>query len=156
MGERISFCTDGTSEDFKQQAFGDDGVVSGGQPGDRDRTQLSDLTFAWMPSNAKAPTVQFDPVVTAKYTLPNNPALALDIKHESCNVLWSIPKRRIIALNSFIANSVHVRAVSATSCRPENLDVHGKPAGFRLPAGPNRCGGAVLRQRLVNGRGGIT
>jgi hypothetical protein len=157
MGERIIFNADRTSEDLEQLAFYDDGVGAERQPGDTDGSALSDLTFAWMRSTAKAPPgVHCDPVVTAKYTLPTNPALAPNIKLESWNVLWSIPKRRIIGPNSFIANSVHMRAASDTSYRPENFDVHGKPAGFRLPAGPNRCGGAGLRRSLVNGRGGIT
>ena len=95
--------------------------VGGSYPDDPDGTALSDLTLAWMLGKASALGVQFDPAVAAKYALPMDPKYALDTKHESWNVLWTIPRRRTIAPNSSIAGSVYTRVAYDSSYRPENL-----------------------------------
>ncbi len=99
--------------------------VGGSYPDDPDGSALSDLTFAWMLSKAKALGLQFDPTVVAKYALPMDPKYALDSKHESWNVLWTFPKHRTIAPNSSIADSVSTRVANENAYRPENLTFTG-------------------------------
>ena len=95
--------------------------VGGSYPDDSDGSALSDLTLAWMMSKAAALGLSFDPAVQAKYALPMDPKFALDTKHESWNVLWAFPKRRPIAANSTISDSVSVRSLHDNSYRPSNL-----------------------------------
>jgi hypothetical protein len=76
-------------------------------------------------SKASALGVQFDPAVAAKYALPMDPKYALDTKHESWNVLWTVPRRRTIAANSSIADSIYFRVAHDSSYRPENLTFTG-------------------------------
>jgi uncharacterized protein (DUF2235 family) len=99
--------------------------VGGSYPDDPDGTTLSDLTFAWMLSKAQPLGVQFDPAVAKKYTLAMDSKYALDTKHESWNVLWALPRRRTIAPNSSIADSVWARIAHDSSYRPENLTFSG-------------------------------
>lgn len=95
--------------------------VGGSYPDDSDGSTLSDLTLAWMMSKAAALGLSFDASVQAKYALPMDPKFALDTKHESWNPLWAFPKRRPIAANSTISDSVSVRCAHDGSYRPENL-----------------------------------
>jgi uncharacterized protein (DUF2235 family) len=95
--------------------------VGGSYPDDSDGSALSDLTLAWMMSKASALGLDFAPSVQAKYALPMNPKFALDTKHESWNPLWAFPKRRSIAANSTIADSVFERCDDESSYRPKNL-----------------------------------
>jgi uncharacterized protein (DUF2235 family) len=95
--------------------------VGGSYPDDSDGSALSDLTLAWMMSKAAALGLSFDPSVQAKYALPMDPKFALDTKHESWNPLWAFPKRRPIAANSTISDSVSLRSVHDSSYRPGNL-----------------------------------
>jgi hypothetical protein len=78
-----------------------------------------------MMSKAQALGVQFVPGIPEKYALPMDPKYSLDSKHESWNVLWTIPKRRPIPANSSIADSVYVRITHDSSYRPENLTFSG-------------------------------
>jgi uncharacterized protein (DUF2235 family) len=95
--------------------------VGGSYPDDSDGSALSDLTLAWMMSKAAALGLEFDSSVQSRYALPMDPKLALDTKHESWNVLWAFPKRRPVAIDSTLADSVYVRAVHDSSYRPGNL-----------------------------------
>src|SRR5579862_452439 len=99
--------------------------VGGSYPDDPDGTALSDLTLGWMMSKASALGLQFAPSVQTKFALPMDPKLALDTKHESWNVLWGFPKRRSIAANSMLSDSVSVRCEHDSSYRPENLTFAG-------------------------------
>jgi len=95
--------------------------VGGSYPADSNGSALSDLTLAWMMSKASALGVQFAPEALAKYVLPMDPKFALDTKHESWNIGWLFPKRRTIAANSTIADSVFTRCEYESSYRPGNL-----------------------------------
>jgi hypothetical protein len=95
--------------------------VGGSYPDDSDGSALSDLTLAWMMSKAAALGLDFASDVLAKNTLPMDPKLALDTKHESWNILWAFPKHRTIAANSTISDSVFTRCQHDSSYRPENL-----------------------------------
>jgi uncharacterized protein (DUF2235 family) len=99
--------------------------VGGSYPDDPDGTALADLTLGWMMSKASALGLQFAPSVQTKFSLPMDPKLALDTKHESWNVLWGFPKRRSIAANSMLSDSVSVRCEHDSSYRPENLTFAG-------------------------------
>jgi hypothetical protein len=50
-----------------------------------------------------------------------DPKFALDNKHESWNPLWAFPKRRSIAADSTLSDSVFLRAEYDSSYRPGNL-----------------------------------
>jgi uncharacterized protein (DUF2235 family) len=99
--------------------------VGGSYPDDPDGTDLADLTLAWMMNKAAALGLEFAPAVQADYSLPMDPKYALDTKHESWNPLWAFPKRRGIAENSTIADSVFVRCEHDNSYRPSNLTFAG-------------------------------
>ncbi|HEX4136974.1 MAG TPA: DUF2235 domain-containing protein [Bryobacteraceae bacterium] len=107
--------------------------VGGSYPDDPDGTALADLTLAWMIGKAASLGLTFDPGVQTKYALPMDPKCALDTKHESWNIGWTFPKRREIAPNSSIADSVFVRCEHDSSYRPDNLSFAGNdPAsGYR-------------------------
>jgi uncharacterized protein (DUF2235 family) len=96
--------------------------VGGSYPDDSDGSALSDLTLAWMMTKAAALGLEFASSVEQKYSLPMDPKLALDTKHESWNVLWAFPKKRSIAVDSTIADSVSVRCEHDSSYRPGNLN----------------------------------
>src|SRR5580704_11131661 len=96
--------------------------VGGGEPDDLPgTTALSDITLGWMMSKASAAGLQFDPAVLEQYTLPLDPEVALDKFHESWKVFCGFPRRRAIAKDASIANSVLIRCVDESSWRPENL-----------------------------------
>src|SRR5580704_12501314 len=89
---------------------------------------LSDLTLGWMMSKASALGLVFVPAVAAQYALPMDPKYALDQKHESWNPLWVFPKRRLIAPESTLSDSVFVRCQNDSSYRPGNVTfVNGAP-----------------------------
>jgi uncharacterized protein (DUF2235 family) len=91
-------------------------------------TALSDITFSWMMAKAQALGLVFDPGVLAAYPSPIDKKDALDTKHESWSPLWLFPKRREIAPNATLANSVEVRCQNDDSYRPPNLTlVNGSP-----------------------------
>ena len=95
--------------------------VGGSYPDDPDGTALADISLAWMMSKASALGLQFVAEVGSKYAIPIDAKYALDSKHESWNPLWAFPKRRSIAANSTIADSVFLRAEHDNTYRPENL-----------------------------------
>lgn len=95
--------------------------VGGSYPNDPDGTALSDITLGWMMSKALALGVKFDASVLMRNPFPGDPKYALDQKHESWNLLWAFPRRRPIAADARIANSVSVRCQHDNSYRPENL-----------------------------------
>ena len=86
--------------------------VGGGYP----ETGLSDITFSWMIGKAQKLGLQIDPNVAAQYALLE-PKYALDVLHDSWNVLWLFPKSRTIAINSSLGNSVAIRCQYA-ECVP--------------------------------------
>jgi uncharacterized protein (DUF2235 family) len=96
--------------------------VGGGEPDDLPgTTALSDVTLGWMMSKAASLGLQFDPTVLAQYTMPLDPALALDTFHESWKVFCGFPKRRTIDKSASISNSVQIRCVDEATWRPQNL-----------------------------------
>ena len=99
--------------------------VGGSYPDDPNGTALADITLSWMMSKASALGLQFAAAAQSQYALPVDPKYALDTKHESWNVLWAFPKRRPIAANSMIADSVFTRCEHDSSYRPENLTFTG-------------------------------
>jgi uncharacterized protein (DUF2235 family) len=102
--------------------------VGGSYPADPNGTALSDLTLGWMMSKASALGLAFVPAVQAQYALPMDPKYALDQKHESWNPLWAFPKRRPIAPESTLSDSVFVRCQNESSYRPGNVTfVNGAP-----------------------------
>lgn len=103
--------------------------VGGSYPDDPNGTALSDITLAWMMNKAAKLGLQFVPAVQSKYSLPMDPKCALDTKHESWNIGWTFPKRRTIAPNSSIADSVYVRSEQDNTYRPENLTFVGNDPG---------------------------
>jgi len=78
-----------------------------------------------MMGKASALGLEFAAEVQSKYALPMDPKYALDQKHESWSVLWGFWKKRPIAGNSTIADSVFVRCENDSSYRPENLSFVG-------------------------------
>ncbi len=103
--------------------------VGGGYADDADETALSDITLSWMMGKAQALGLVIAPDVAAKYPSPHNRKCSLDTKHESWNPLWAFPKRRDIAPDAVLANSVELRCQEDSSYRPLNLNlVNGMPA----------------------------
>jgi uncharacterized protein (DUF2235 family) len=103
--------------------------VGGSYPDDPDGTALSDITLAWMMSKASALGLQFNQTVQKQYSLPLDAKYSLDTKHESWNVLWTIPKRRSISADSWISDSVYFRCMQESDYRPGNLTfTSGAPA----------------------------
>ncbi|MGA3188523.1 MAG: DUF2235 domain-containing protein [Bryobacteraceae bacterium] len=96
--------------------------VGGGYSDDADSgTALSDITFSWMMSKAKALGLVFDQGVLATYPSPIDKKDSLDTKHESWSPLWMFPKLRSIASNATLGNSVAVRSQNDNTYRPGNL-----------------------------------
>jgi uncharacterized protein (DUF2235 family) len=123
--------------------------VGGGYAADKSGTALSDITLGWMMAKAAALGLTIDPGVQAKYALPIDPEYALDQLHESWNPVWGFPRRRTIAANSTLANSVLVRCEHDPSYRPENLAFssgvlsaqYGSTSVVRVPEAANATGG---------------
>jgi uncharacterized protein (DUF2235 family) len=95
--------------------------VGGGYADDQNETALSDITFSWMMSKAKALGLVFASEVVAAYPSPIDKKYALDTKHESWNPAWTFPKSRPIAANAVLSDSVLVRCQEDSSYRPRNL-----------------------------------
>jgi uncharacterized protein (DUF2235 family) len=121
--------------------------VGGSYPDDSDGSALSDLTLAWMMSKAAALGLVFDSTVQSKYALPMDPKFALDTKHESWNVLWAFWKRRAIAADSVISDSVFARCQYESSYRPENLT-------FTAGQLASTYGKVPVISRIASGAGG--
>jgi uncharacterized protein (DUF2235 family) len=95
--------------------------VGGSYPDDPDGTALADVTLAWMIKKASDLGVTFATTVPTDYPFPSNPKWALDTKHESWNILWAFPRRRSIAADALLADSVIVRCENDSSYHPGNL-----------------------------------
>ena len=104
--------------------------VGGGYPTQTgDSEGLSDITLSWMMNKAAALGLILDPDAQKLYPLPLDPKFALDILHESWSVLWGFPKRRSIAPNATIADSVLIRCQHHDGWQPKNLELqNGLPA----------------------------
>jgi uncharacterized protein (DUF2235 family) len=90
--------------------------VGGGYP----ETHLSDITFGWMASKAKALGALFDASALGAYEAIGA-GYALAKMHESWTPLWQFPRNRSIDQASMLANSVSIRYGSDASYRPPNL-----------------------------------
>jgi len=99
--------------------------IGGSYPDDPDGTALSDITLGWMMKKAADLGLHFVPSVLTNCSLPLNPKLALDTKHESWNPIWGFPKTRAIESRSTLANSVAVRCQHDPSYKPGNLTITG-------------------------------
>lgn len=86
---------------------------------------LSDIPLSWMLAKAGALGLQIDQGVAAKYPSPFDGTQSLDQIHESWTVLWGFPRRRQIAANASISNSVQIRCAEDSSYRPSNLTIAG-------------------------------
>jgi uncharacterized protein (DUF2235 family) len=94
--------------------------VGGGYP----ETQLSDITFGWMASHARDLGALFDDAALAPY-LAINATNAIAPLHESWDVVWGIPRSRVIDASSNLSNSVSIRFGTVPTYRPANLSVSG-------------------------------
>jgi uncharacterized protein (DUF2235 family) len=116
--------------------------VGGGYADNNSGTALSDITLGWMMAKAVALGLTIDSGVQAKYALPIDPEYALHQLHESWNPVWGFPRRRPIAANSTLANSVLARCEHDASYRPGNLTfsggvlsaLYGSTSVVRVPA----------------------
>ncbi|HLJ47857.1 MAG TPA: DUF2235 domain-containing protein [Bryobacteraceae bacterium] len=96
--------------------------VGGGEPiAQPGATALSDITLAWMITKAMACGVTFDATALKQYTIPLDPALAMDTLHSSWTVINGFPRVRPIAANSTVANSVAIRCQHDNAYHPSNL-----------------------------------
>ncbi len=96
--------------------------VGGGEPDTAaGATALSDITLAWMMSKAAALGLGFYPDTVHQYVFPVDPKWALDTLHSSWNILCGFPRRRSIAANAVLANTVKIRCGFDSAYRPENL-----------------------------------
>jgi uncharacterized protein (DUF2235 family) len=98
--------------------------VGGGYP----ETGLSGIALGWMLKNALSCGGN-DPLelvnAEADQYLNLEARQALDAIHESWSILWGFPRRRTIAPDSAIANSVAIRVANDSAYRPENLQITG-------------------------------
>jgi hypothetical protein len=94
--------------------------VGGGYP----ETHLSDITFGWMASKAKALGALFDESALAPYETIDA-GYALGAKHESWAAMWGFPRSRTIDAASSLGNSVAIRYGSDPTYRPPNLATNG-------------------------------
>jgi uncharacterized protein (DUF2235 family) len=96
-------------------------------------TGLSDVTLSWMMGKAAALGVQFDPAVLAQYAAIEA-KYTLDQIHESWTLSWGFPRRRTIAPDSVLSNSVAIRCENVSNYRPPNLTLDsGVPApGYQV------------------------
>jgi hypothetical protein len=88
-----------------------------------DGTHLSDISLAWIASKAFALGLEFLPGTEKIYTLPVDPAFALDPIDNSWNPAWGVPVNRPISNNAPVSNSVAVRCAGDASYRPANLSI---------------------------------
>ncbi len=94
--------------------------AGGGYP----ETHLSDITFGWMTSKAKALGALFDETALGAYEAIDA-GYALAPKHESWSALWQFPRNRTIDPAAALANSVCIRYGSDATYRPPNLATAG-------------------------------
>jgi uncharacterized protein (DUF2235 family) len=94
--------------------------VGGGYP----ETQLSDITFGWMASKARALGALFNDAALAPY-LAINAKNALGQKHESWEAFWGVPRNRTIDPAAALGNSVCIRFGNDATYRPANLSISG-------------------------------
>ena len=92
--------------------------LGGGYP---DST-LADIALAWMIEHAATIGARFDSDIQQGFQslTPNH---AMGEIHESWTPLWGIPKRRAIASNATLSNSVSMRCQADATYRPENLSL---------------------------------
>jgi len=96
--------------------------VGGGEPSDGSgKTSLSDITLSWMIDRAQRLGLQFAPEAASTYPFPLDPKYALDKIHGSWNPLWGFPRRRSIAKDALLSNSVLILSQEEKSWRPPNL-----------------------------------
>ncbi|HEY3840831.1 MAG TPA: DUF2235 domain-containing protein [Bryobacteraceae bacterium] len=85
-------------------------------------TGLSNITLSWMLSKAMALGIEVNAEAASLYLpLPVDPKGAIDMIHESWNLVWGFPEPRKIAANSTISNSVAIRLAHMNNYRPSNL-----------------------------------
>lgn len=94
--------------------------VGGGYP----ETQLSDITFGWMASQADALGALFNEAALSPYE-SIGAANTLGMKHESWEPVWGIPRERTIDPAANLGNSVSIRYGTDPTYRPTNLAVNG-------------------------------
>jgi len=98
--------------------------IGGGYP----ETGLSDITLSWMMGKARSLGLEFAADVWGNYASLDAKHV-LDAKHESWSLLWLFPKRRTIAQNAALSNSVVIRCAHDDTYRPKNLTLeNGVPA----------------------------
>jgi uncharacterized protein (DUF2235 family) len=96
--------------------------VGGGEPDQAPGVEeLSDIPLSWMIDKARGLGIQVDEGVAQQYANPLAAKYAMNKFHESWNVGWGFPKRRHIAKDAAIANSVVVRCQLDPEWRPGNL-----------------------------------
>jgi uncharacterized protein (DUF2235 family) len=94
--------------------------VGGGYP----ETHLSDITFGWMASKAKALGALFDESALGPYEAIGA-GYALGTKHESWTAVWGFPRNRAIDAASTLGNCVCIRFGGDATYRPANLALNG-------------------------------
>lgn len=111
--------------------------VGGGEPDEESgASALADITLSWMIDRASALGLQVDPAVAGQFKFPIDPRNALDELHTSWNILWALPRKRPVAKNDTLANSVAIRCQFDETYRPSNLElVNGVPAAQYTIAG---------------------
>ncbi len=110
--------------------------IGGGYP----ETQLSDITFGWMASKARALGALFNDSALAPY-LSIDAKNALGMKHESWETMWGIPRNRAIDAAASLGNSVCIRFGNDGTYRPANLSVSGSALadGYGTVSVLNEC-----------------
>jgi Uncharacterized alpha/beta hydrolase domain (DUF2235) len=94
--------------------------VGGGYP----ETGLSDITFSWILEKALSLGLVVDPGIATQYRLPVDAKWALDQIHESWSPLpWLFPKKREIADDAMLSNSVDIRCRESGTYAPTNLNL---------------------------------
>lgn len=89
-----------------------------------DDDSLSDITFAWMLSNAMALGLQVAPDVLSQNPFPASPTNALGTLHDSWSPIWLFPESRTVSANSTLGNSVAIRCQNDGNYAPGNLTVN--------------------------------
>lgn len=84
---------------------------------------LSDITLSWMMNRANQTGLQFTDAAWDQYKAID-PKHALDEKHESWKLIWGFPKRRTIADDARLSNSVAIRCAHDPTYRPPNLNLN--------------------------------
>jgi uncharacterized protein (DUF2235 family) len=93
-------------------------------------TGLADIALSWIMNKARVLGAEFDDSAWGRYGAVE-PKHALDLVHESWNVLWGFPKHRNVAPGSALANSATIRWMHDCSYRPSNLQLTDRgPTGY--------------------------